>query len=727
MKKSLYMQESWISKLPSVLFICLNRYKFIKATQSSSKILEPFEFYEHIYLDRFMELNRELVKTKRAEMHTLKLQLNELELKLQAIQKYTFTSDNAVSSNNNSLSFPLDQVLKCTLDFLNADFSSTSSPSLSTSTFSDIKAACSASEQELAAMQRTLNEWIVRTELKIAELTERIAELKRSIETIYDQPELRKFKYSLHSVCIHEGKASSGHFWTYIRSCGRSDGTWFKFNDVDVTETTWENLYANAAGAHNNNSSDDSSHQQQVSSAYFLVYKRDEGEENAVSSTSPTTSVEAKDSELIGAADDLQKLLAEDQEVLEGQVSRVKLRLLLRDSAERVKKSSLQLANLNDSAAAVTYNFDQSNQTCMEHAKAFSDTTLHALASSYDQLRVATSWSGVGVNNESVSDFELAERAFQHAVNTELSKYTESGKEVTGRLPEHDLRINHILIYFNCNGVSDELKRVALYDLFRMQVFADNSNVKLRILQNLAQVKFNEFLIDSIKTATAAAALSSPSSTTSAEAVSPLKSYEKAHADYRDYRSIIAAFISAASFMESQRYEEALPFFCVACEYNERITGNLSARMKGMDHEFLLVNRRKCLKLWSQTAIKKIMRRSSKSHSLASGSHMLSSGSGISTEEMVSLIDGMIGKFLPCFFRLASSTSTDRTMIDEVRQDWLGILDSSVPELPEVFHTFMTKLFEDPVSNHYHSLNVNKTNLSNRYRDTYRILDRIRI
>lgn len=49
---SIYEQESWVVKLPAVLFICLNRYKFVQATQSSSKILEPFEFYPHIYLDR---------------------------------------------------------------------------------------------------------------------------------------------------------------------------------------------------------------------------------------------------------------------------------------------------------------------------------------------------------------------------------------------------------------------------------------------------------------------------------------------------------------------------------------------------------------------------------------------------------------------------------------------------------------------------------------------------
>lgn len=51
---SIYEQESWVVKLPAVLFICLNRYKFIHATQSSSKILEPFEFYPYMYLDRLV-------------------------------------------------------------------------------------------------------------------------------------------------------------------------------------------------------------------------------------------------------------------------------------------------------------------------------------------------------------------------------------------------------------------------------------------------------------------------------------------------------------------------------------------------------------------------------------------------------------------------------------------------------------------------------------------------
>ena len=52
MNASFYEQETCLFQLPPVMFICLNRYKFVKATQSSSKIIEPFEFYPFLYLDR---------------------------------------------------------------------------------------------------------------------------------------------------------------------------------------------------------------------------------------------------------------------------------------------------------------------------------------------------------------------------------------------------------------------------------------------------------------------------------------------------------------------------------------------------------------------------------------------------------------------------------------------------------------------------------------------------
>lgn len=126
-------------------------------------------------------------------------------------------------------------------------------------------------------------------------------------------------------------------------------------------------------------------------------------------------------------------------------------------------------------------------------------------------------------------------------------------KEVLTRLPEFDLRINHILVYFNCNKLPHELKVLALYDLFRMQVYSD-ANLRLKILQTVAQIKYNEYLLASlVATNTTSSSPSSPSNSLTANttititantppssSINPqvFKSYEKWLSDYRDYRCV---------------------------------------------------------------------------------------------------------------------------------------------------------------------------------------------
>jgi hypothetical protein len=235
-----------------------------------------------------------------------------------------------------------------------------------------------------------------------------------------------------------------------------------------------------------------------------------------------------------------------------------------------------------------------------------------------------------------------------------------------------------------------------------MLIYSDN-NLRLKILQTVAQIKYNEYLLASLNPpntpTTAIISSSSPSATALNSTQSPqvattatgqgihssiFKSYEKWLSDYRDYRSIIAAFINASNLMESQRYDEATQFYCVACEYNERITSYIKDKMKGMDHDFLLANRRKCLKLWNQLTIRKFTHKSSRSPNLdnllsASGAHNLQIQQPLTQQELNALIETMINKFLPCFFRLLTSTSEDKAMIEEIRQDWLNVLDSNLP------------------------------------------------
>ena len=113
----------------------------------------------------------------------------------------------------------------------------------------------------------------------------------------------------------------------------------------------------------------------------------------------------------------------------------------------------------------------------------------------------------------------------------------------------------------------------------------------------------------------------------------------------------------------------------------------MANKMKGMDHEFLLGNRRKCLKAWNQTTIRKFTQKNATpkdntAHSLNTNaiySPTTAPLQPLNQQELTSLIETMINKFLNCFFRLAGSTAEDKAMIEEIRQDWLTVLDSNLP------------------------------------------------
>ena len=110
-----------------------------------------------------------------------------------------------------------------------------------------------------------------------------INEIKKKIDTIFDEDGLNKIRYNLHSVCIHEGNATSGHFWTYIWHPAQQK--WYKYNDTEVSESNWEDLYANAVGGSQNKESENEADlssetnkrtSDRTPSAYFLVYVKSE-------------------------------------------------------------------------------------------------------------------------------------------------------------------------------------------------------------------------------------------------------------------------------------------------------------------------------------------------------------------------------------------------------------------------------------------------------------------
>lgn len=64
--------------------------------------------------------------------------------------------------------------------------------------------------------------------------------------------------YRLHAVLVHEGQASAGHYWAYIYD--HAHQRWMKYNDISISESSWEELERDSFGGMTN------------ASAYCLMY-----------------------------------------------------------------------------------------------------------------------------------------------------------------------------------------------------------------------------------------------------------------------------------------------------------------------------------------------------------------------------------------------------------------------------------------------------------------------
>lgn len=79
----------------------------------------------------------------------------------------------------------------------------------------------------------------------LLDIREDIRRLKSELKQLYDEGQLKQVstpnihfhdhspsfqvRYTLHAVCVHEGSATLGHFWTYVYHTDRQK--WYRYND----------------------------------------------------------------------------------------------------------------------------------------------------------------------------------------------------------------------------------------------------------------------------------------------------------------------------------------------------------------------------------------------------------------------------------------------------------------------------------------------------------------
>uniref|UniRef100_A0A8C7KYZ5 Ubiquitin carboxyl-terminal hydrolase n=1 Tax=Oncorhynchus kisutch TaxID=8019 RepID=A0A8C7KYZ5_ONCKI len=280
--------KRWFSKLPPVLTFELSRFEFNQSLGRPEKIHKKLEFQEIIYMDRYLHKNNEQTYNRRGEVKRMKEHLTVLQQKLECYRSY----------GSGPTNYPLADMLQYMLEFACTKPTSVSpaeDPKLAASSptppssnpqhtdanpddtsqrmpiykpFTQCRppmdapphpAPHSVTEEELRFVKTCLQRW--RTEMENnmdGTLKASIDRVSQALEGMYSDNRLCQVPYRLHAVLVHEGQALAGHYWAYIYD--HSNQCWMKYNDVIVSESSWEELVRDSYGGMTN------------ASAYCLMY-----------------------------------------------------------------------------------------------------------------------------------------------------------------------------------------------------------------------------------------------------------------------------------------------------------------------------------------------------------------------------------------------------------------------------------------------------------------------
>ncbi|XP_045080230.1 ubiquitin carboxyl-terminal hydrolase 25-like isoform X2 [Coregonus clupeaformis] len=303
-------QEHWFTELPPVLTFELSRFEFNQALGRPEKIHNKLEFHSMLYMDRYMDRNREITRIKREEIRRLKEHLTLLQ---QRLERY-------LSYGSGPKRFPLADVLQYAMEFASskpvctspvgdidtsappggttgqllpapstAEQSPSSTPSEGLAPASGPTPAPSTqqrvpihkpftqsrlppdlpmhpaprhiTEEELRVLEVCLHRWRSEVENDTSDLQGSISRIHRTIEMMYSDKSMMQVPYRLHAVLVHEGQANAGHYWAYIYNPHQR--RWMKYNDISVTKSSWEELVRDSFGGYRN------------ASAYCLMYIND--------------------------------------------------------------------------------------------------------------------------------------------------------------------------------------------------------------------------------------------------------------------------------------------------------------------------------------------------------------------------------------------------------------------------------------------------------------------
>ncbi|XP_028720697.1 ubiquitin carboxyl-terminal hydrolase 28 isoform X7 [Peromyscus leucopus] len=577
-----YGQERWFTKLPPVLTFELSRFEFNQSLGQPEKIHNKLEFPQIIYMDRYMYKSKELIRSKRESVRKLKEEIQVLQQKLERYVKY----------GSGPARFPLPDMLKYVIEFASTKPASEScqSPSAEhmtlplssvhcpvsdlTSKESSSQESCSqgaegtfsspedalpksdvmnglfasphssvgmpappaprtVTDEEMNFVKTCLQRWRSEIEQDVQDLKNCISSTTQAIEQMYCDPLLHQVPYRLHAVLVHEGQANAGHYWAYIYNQPRQ--IWLKYNDISVTESSWEELERDSYGGLRN------------VSAYCLMYINDK---------LPHFNAEAAPNEADQMAGEVEALSVELRQYIQEDNWRFE-----QEVEEWEEEQSCKIPQMESSPNSSSQDFSTSQESpaasshgvrCLssEHAVIAKEQTAQAIANT------AHAYEKSGV-----------EAALSEAFHEEYSRLYQLAKETP--TSHSDPRLQHVLVYFFQNEAP---KRVVERTL--LEQFADRNlsyDERSISIMKVAQAKLMEIGPDDMN----------------------MEEYKRWHEDYSLFRKVSVYLLTGLELFQKGKYQEALSYLVYAYQSNAALL--MKGPRRGVKESVIALYRRKCL------------------------------------------------------------------------------------------------------------------------------------
>ncbi|XP_030773972.1 ubiquitin carboxyl-terminal hydrolase 28 isoform X9 [Rhinopithecus roxellana] len=606
-----YGQERWFTKLPPVLTFELSRFEFNQSLGQPEKIHNKLEFPQIIYMDRYMYRSKELIRNKRECIRKLKEEIKILQQKLEST-----STENSSLDVESTFSSPEDSLHKSKP--LTSSRSSMEMPAQ--------PAPRTVTDEEINFVKTCLQRWRSEIEQDIQDLKNCIASTTQTIEQMYCDPLLRQVPYRLHAVLVHEGQANAGHYWAYIYNQPRQ--SWLKYNDISVTESSWEEVERDSYGGLRN------------VSAYCLMYINDKlpyfNAEAAPNESDQMSEVEALSVEL-------KHYIQEDNWRFEQEVE------------EWEEEQSCKIPQMESSTNSSSQDFSTSQEPsvasshgvrCLssEHAVIVKEQTAQAIANTaraYEKSGVEAALSelketepkkpmpqetnlaeqseqppkandaeSTAQPNSEVSEVEIpsvgrilvrsdadgydeevmlspamqgvilaiakarqtfdrdgSEAGLIKAFHEEYSRLYQLAKETP--TSHSDPRLQHVLVYFFQNEAP---KRVVERTL--LEQFADKNlsyDERSISIMKVAQAKLKEIGPDDMN----------------------MEEYKKWHEDYSLFRKVSVYLLTGLELYQKGKYQEALSYLVYAYQSNAALL--MKGPRRGVKESVIALYRRKCL------------------------------------------------------------------------------------------------------------------------------------